>query len=60
MQAEQTRVGDFKGRAKQGDAVATDQLLNAIYFVTSSQVVVGKERDDIVAELTRALIAASA
>ena len=60
LQAVQTLVGDFKGRAKQGDAVATDQLLNAIYFVTSSQVVVGKERDDIVAELTRALIAASA
>ena len=51
-------IGEFKGRAAQGKSVATDQLLNAIYFVMSSQVAPGKEREAVVAELMRELVAA--
>ena len=50
-------IDEFKQRAQQGRVVATDQLLNAIYFVMSSQVPPGSERQAVVAELTRELVA---
>ncbi|WP_347469078.1 AAA family ATPase [Burkholderia stagnalis] len=47
-------IANFKVLAGKRE-VATDQLLNAIYFVMSSQVEPGKQRDDVIAELTREL-----
>ncbi|MFG0611598.1 AAA family ATPase [Delftia sp. WSY_14] len=51
-------IGSFKTLATQKREVATDQLLNAIYFVMSSQVGPGKQRDEVVAELMRELVVA--
>lgn len=52
-------IAEFKDRAGKGRAVATDQLLNAIYFVMSSQVPAGAQRQAIVAELMRELVASA-
>lgn len=59
-QAAAAIIEAFKARAAQGRAVATDQLLNAIYFVMSSQVPVGKAREAVLAELMRELVAPGA
>jgi MoxR-like ATPase len=48
-------VDAFKATAGKGASVATDQLLNAIYFVMSSQLKTGKEREAVVQALTREL-----
>ena len=49
-------IDDFKALAAQRKEVATDQLLNAIYFVMSSQLEPGKDRDHLVGELMRELV----
>lgn len=46
----------FKSAAGKGAPVATDQLLNAIYFVMSSQLKGGQERDAVIRALTRELV----
>lgn len=48
-------IEDFKTLADQRMEVATDQLLNAIYFVMSSQLASGADRDHLVGELMREL-----
>lgn len=50
-------IAKFKQRAGQGLPVATDQLLNAMYFVMSSQVPAGDARTAVLAELMRELAA---
>jgi len=56
--AAESIIEAFKARAGQNKEVATDQVLNAIYFVMSSQVMPGKQREDVVAELMRELMIA--
>ena len=53
-------IDAFKAHAAMGRSVATDQLLNAIYFVMSSQVPPGKAREAVLAELMRELVAPGA
>ncbi len=53
-------IAKFKERAARGLPVATDQLLNAMYFVMSSQVPAGQARDAVLAELMRELAAPGA
>jgi MoxR-like ATPase len=48
-------IDQFKRAATNRKEVATDQLLNAIYFVMSSQLQPGVGRDRLIAELTREL-----
>jgi hypothetical protein len=48
-------IGDFKALAGQRKEVATDQLLNAIYFVMSSQLGPSDARAGVLAELMREL-----
>jgi MoxR-like ATPase len=48
-------INDFKALAGQRKEVATDQLLNAIYFVMSSQLGPGDARGGVLAELMREL-----
>jgi len=48
-------IDGFKAGAGERREVATDQLLNAIFFVKSSQLGAGTTRDQLVAELTREL-----
>jgi len=52
-------IDEFKRRAATKTALATDQLLNAIYFVMSSKIETGAKRDQIVQELTRELMNAN-
>ncbi len=48
-------IAAFKASAGKGAKVATDQLLNAIYFVMSSQLTDGDEREAVVKALTSEL-----
>jgi len=52
-------IEEFKQRAASKTALATDQLLNAIYFVMSSKIESGIKRDQVVQELTRELMNAN-
>jgi len=56
QKAAQDIVAAFKERARHAHEVATDQLLNSIYFVLSSRIEPGKERDAILRELMRELV----
>ncbi len=49
-------IEEFKAHASHRKDVATDQLLNAIYFVMSSQIAPGKSRSEVLAELMRELV----
>ena len=52
--AAEDRIDQFCKRAKDGD-LATDQLLNAVYFVTRERVPDQKTKDDLVAKLMKYL-----
>jgi len=52
----QSVIDEFKALAGQRKEVATDQLLNAIFFVMSSQLAPGTHRDWVTAELMRELV----
>jgi len=54
-EAAEAIIDAFKTIAGAGKEVATDQLLNSIYFVMSSQLEPGEKRDSIVAELMHEL-----
>lgn len=56
--AAESIITAFQARAGQGKEVATDQLLNSIHFVLSSQIDPGAQRDAIVEELMRELAVA--
>lgn len=56
--AAESIIAAFKARAAGNNEVATDQLLNSIYFVLSSQIDPGNQRDAIVGELMRELAVA--
>jgi MoxR-like ATPase len=49
-------ISNFKNTFRQHKEIATDQLLNAIYFVIASDLSSGSERDEVVKELMRELI----
>jgi energy-coupling factor transporter ATP-binding protein EcfA2 len=48
-------LDEFKRSATPGKEVATDQLLNAIYFVLSSRIGAAHKRDELIRILTREL-----
>lgn len=49
-------IDQFKQRALSGNGLATDQLLNAIYFILESGIESGAKRSYMVQQLTRELI----
>jgi energy-coupling factor transporter ATP-binding protein EcfA2 len=51
----QSVLDEFKRSAAPGKEVATDQLLNAIYFVLSSRIGTDPKRDELINMLTREL-----